>query len=229
MPRPPPAAIPRKNCKEIYDEMVENNAVPVSGLYMISPDPMKGDFVVYCDMKLAGGGWTVISRRIDGSLDFKVGQEKYLSGFGLYNRNFWLGLERIRILTKSVPMELWVGMESYETPNDDEPRRTWAHARYNYFQVGDRASQYTLTVGDFDQNNSTVYSDTFSTQHNGRAFRSDCASRGGWWYRTCGDSSVTGTYYQTKTVTGDPGISWEGYMGKDVSLKTIIMAVRPTS
>ena len=213
--------------------MVAANMQPVSGLYMINPDPMRGDFVVYCDMKLAGGGWTVISRRIDGSLDFKVEIEKYRSGFGMFNHNFWLGLERITCLTKSAPMELWIGMESYEVPNsysDWEPRKTWAHARYNYFIVGDRASHYTVTVGNFNQSNSTVYGDTFATDNNGRPFRSDCASRGGWWYRTCSDASgLTGTYYPTKTVTDDPGVSWEGYMGKDVSLKTVIMAIRPTT
>ena len=212
--------------------MTQAGTQPMSGLYMINPDPMRGDFVVYCDMKLAGGGWTVISRRIDGSLDFKVGKDVYQAGFGRYNHNFWLGLERIRSLTARTTMELWVGMESYEVPNsstDWEPRHTWAHARYKYFVIGDRASHYTLTVGNFDQTNSTVYNDTFATEHNGKAFRSDCASRGGWWYKTCSDSSLTGTYYQTKTVTGDPGMSWEGYQGKDVSLKTVIMAVRPIS
>ena len=204
---------------------------------MINPDPTKGDFVVYCDMKLAGGGWTVIFRRVDGSLDFRVADwEDYKTGFGKFGGNFWLGLEKIRMLTQSASMELWVGMESYETTDskvDWKPLDTWRHAHYKYVSIGDERSHYTLTIGEYDQVNSTA-NDSFSKSHNGRKF-ARCPNSGGhygggWWYNSCSDSSLTGVYYNTKDVTGDDyGVSWEGWYGKQVSLKTVVLAVRPRS
>lgn len=44
----------------------------MSGLYKIDPDGL-GEFEVFCDQKTAGGGWTVIQRRQDGSVDFYKG------------------------------------------------------------------------------------------------------------------------------------------------------------
>ena len=210
--------------------MEDPHDMPESGLYMISPDPSRGEFVVYCDMRLPGRGWTIISRRANNLLNFNVGKEQYVSGFGRYNSNFWLGLERIKSLTESTVMELWVGLESFENIDSVQnwtPQDTWAHARYKFFFVGDKASDYTLTVGQFDHVNSTV-GDSFSTVHNGKRF-SHCASRGGWWYNTCNDSSLTGVYYNSKTVTGDAGITWEGWYGNNVSLKSVVMAVRPAN
>ena len=203
---------------------------------MINPDPSKGDFVVYCDMRLAGGGWTVIFRRVDESLDFRVGWEKYKTGFGKFSRNFWLGLERIRMLTASDNMDLWIGMESFETEStsgdtDRKPLDRWRHVLYKNFVVGDERSDYTLTVGNYDREGSNV-NDSFSNMHNGKRFFINCLGssghkRGGWWYGSCQDSSLTGVYYKSKTVTGDAGISWEAWYGKHVSLKTVVMAIRP--
>ena len=37
---------------------------------------------VYCDTVTAGGGWLVIQRRIDGSVDFNRYRSEYEDGFG---------------------------------------------------------------------------------------------------------------------------------------------------
>lgn len=50
--------------------------------------------------------WLIIQRKIDDSLDFRVGWEKYKKGFGDVNRNFWLGLENMHRLTRGGEFEL---------------------------------------------------------------------------------------------------------------------------
>ena len=56
-----------KNCAEIY-----NNSSKASGVYQVNPDGL-GAFRVYCAQTTAQGGWTVLQKRLDGSVDFYRG------------------------------------------------------------------------------------------------------------------------------------------------------------
>ena len=49
---------------------------------------------------LGVSAWTVIQRRVDGSVDFFRGWREYRNGFGTFRGEFWLGLQRIHELTK---------------------------------------------------------------------------------------------------------------------------------
>jgi len=83
-----------RNCADLYKA-----GERISGVYTIKPDD--GDpFDVYCDQKTAGGGWTVIQKRLDGSVDFYRGWADYKRGFGNLNGEFWLGLDKMHRLTK---------------------------------------------------------------------------------------------------------------------------------
>ena len=56
-----------KNCAELY-----KSGQRISGVYTIDPDG-SGAFGVFCDQTTAGGGWTVLQKRLDGSVDFYRG------------------------------------------------------------------------------------------------------------------------------------------------------------
>ena len=105
-----------------------------SGIYTIDPDNT-GAFDVYCDQKTAGGGWTVFQKRLDGSVNFYRGWDKYKGGFGNKNGEFWLGLEKIHRLTKE-QSRLRVDLEDFENQT--------AYAEYASFGVGDEQSKYKL-------------------------------------------------------------------------------------
>ncbi|KAF6022118.1 hypothetical protein EB796_019572 [Bugula neritina] len=47
------------------------------------------EFDVYCEFD-SEHGWTVIQRRLDGSVDFYRGWDDYVAGFGNLSREHWL-------------------------------------------------------------------------------------------------------------------------------------------
>ena len=108
-------------------------------MYTIDPDGL-GAFNVSCDMT-SGGGWTVFQRRMDGSVDFYRGLDDYKEGFGDMNGEFWLGLDKINRLSKSVENILRVDLEDFE----NEIR----YAQYSTFAVANEVDKYKLTVGGY--------------------------------------------------------------------------------
>ena len=72
----------------------------VSGVYLFDPDGL-GAFNVYCDQATAGGGWTVVQEKMDGSVNSNSTQDDYKHGFGNLVGEFWLGLDKINRLTRN--------------------------------------------------------------------------------------------------------------------------------
>ncbi|ALC40378.1 maker623 [Drosophila busckii] len=93
-------------------------------------------FKVPCDSKFAGNGWTVIQRRLDGSVSFDRNWEEYKNGFGDLRGNFWLGLEKLHLITKFHPHELYIQLEDFK----NETR----YARYSNFIIGNEAQAFEL-------------------------------------------------------------------------------------
>ena len=83
---------------------------------------------VSCDSETADGGWTVIQRRVDGSVDFNRPWSDYEKGFGDLNGEFWYGLRTMNCLTQTSQWELRIDFE-YENGT-----RSYLH--YNEFKVG---------------------------------------------------------------------------------------------
>ena len=126
--------IVKKNCAELYKSGRRNSRV-----YTIDPDG-SGAFDVFCDQKAAGGGWTVIQKRFDGSVDFQRGWNDYKRGFGSLNGEFWLGLDKMNRLTKT-KSRLRVELE--------DTKGNTAYAEYDFFAVASERALYKMSLGNY--------------------------------------------------------------------------------
>ena len=148
----------------------------------------------YCDTTSGGGGWLVVQRRQDGSVDFNRGWVDYEDGFGSLTGEFWYGLRPLHCLTNQGQWEL---LRIDYTLTDG----TKGYLSYSSFKIGPASSNYILSISGFK---GTSSSDPFSTFHqlNGMPFttkdqdndrwsRDNCAvnfaggNAGGWWYNAC--------------------------------------------
>lgn len=86
-----------------------------------------------CDMETAGGGWTVIQSRQDGSLDFNRTWQEYREGFGSPQGEHWLGNAALHALTSAGQHQLRVELEDWH-----QQKR---HATYNNFKVASEAQR----------------------------------------------------------------------------------------
>ena len=128
--------VKNRNCADLF-----KSGERISGVYTISPDSSRGPFDVYCDHKTAGGGWTVIQKRLDGSVDFYRGWADYKCGFGNLNGEFWLGLDKMHQLTKA-------GRNIIRIELEDIKGKT-AYADYDMFAVASERAKYQLSLGTY--------------------------------------------------------------------------------
>ncbi|XP_066918087.1 ficolin-1-like [Clytia hemisphaerica] len=161
-------------------------------------------------MELAGGGWTVLQQRVDGSVSFDREWVAYKHGFGTFNGNFWLGNDRIHNLTTSnIQNELLFDL----TTLDDSK----FYPAYDNFKVDGENERYKLTVGGYV--NKEMTGDSFTSSmadsldyHNGMEFSTkdrdhdtkadqNCAAtrQSGWWFIGCWRVSLNGVYGESDT------------------------------
>lgn len=181
-------------------------------------------FYVLCDHETAGHGWLVIQQRINGIEDFNRDWTKYRDGFGAFQNDFFLGLEKIHQLTISQRYELYIYMENYKIGN------TWAH--YDDFHVGSESEGYKLSkLGKFNgntlKNNLALHEgNKFSTydRDNDNWDIVNCARdhTGGWWFGNCGYCNLNGKFIN-KNEWGMKAVYWEDYN----PLKKVKMLIRP--
>ncbi|KAI4897231.1 hypothetical protein NFI96_005581, partial [Prochilodus magdalenae] len=80
------------DCEDVF-----HNGSIHSGVYTIYPGGPEKPVEVYCDMGCdeydghKDGKWTVIQKRIDGSVNFYRPWEQYKNGFGNVSGEYWLG------------------------------------------------------------------------------------------------------------------------------------------
>jgi len=146
------------------------------------------------------GNWIVVQQRIDNSTDFGRNWAEYRDGFGVYNANYWMGLEKIHQLTISDQYKLRIEVY-YPT------LQQWRSAEYSSFVIDDEANNYTLHVSGFsgDADNGLQWSADSGKMHDGMQFSTPdvdndknatrhCANifSSGWWFNACDYVNLNG-------------------------------------
>lgn len=144
--------------------------------------------MVSCDNDIEGGGWTVIQRRINGSVDFYRNWSEYKKGFGDINGEFFIGMDKLHALTTTLkPVELLIQLKDF---ND-----TMVFAKYTEIEVGSEAELYKLKkVGKYSGDATNCFGPhegfSFSTKdrNNDETTSINCpvSRKGAWWYHGCG-------------------------------------------
>ncbi|XP_065895658.1 fibrinogen C domain-containing protein 1-B-like [Dysidea avara] len=157
----------------------------------------------FCDTLTAGGGWLVIQRRQDGSVDFNRDWVDYEDGFGSLIGEFWYGLRAIHCLTNRGQWELRI---DYTFTNE-----TKGYLSYSNFRIGPATEQYPLTISGFDGVTTNPFSYIngmkFTTRDRDNDLCNDnCAvqghggNAGGWWYACCSIIHLNHQYNHNQTI-----------------------------
>ncbi|KAM8713609.1 hypothetical protein ACLKA7_013861 [Drosophila subpalustris] len=195
-----------------------------TGVYQILiPEYSVHPFLVSCDEDTQGGGWTILLRREDGSVKFYRYWNDYKNGFGNVNGEFFIGLDKLHVLTKGLDQELLFVME-------DSKGQT-KFAKYDLFAIGSEKDLYVLhTLGDFSGDAGDSFSGQLSYKFTTRdrdndVYTGNCAQeyKAGWWYNKCHGSNLMGVYNETAY---GKGINWGTFNGLNDSLKRVKMMIR---
>ncbi|XP_069487412.1 fibrinogen gamma chain [Ambystoma mexicanum] len=236
---------------------VANKGAKTSGLYFIKPAKAKQQFLIYCEIDSSGNGWTVLQRRLDGSVDFKKNWIQYKEGFGYLSPNdqteFWIGNEKMHLIStqSAIPYVLRVELQDWNGVK--------SNADYNTFRVGPEADKYRMTYSYFMEGSAGDAfdgydfgddpSDKHYTSHNGMQFSTydsdndkfdgNCAEQdgSGWWMNRCHAAHLNGKYYKggvyTEADAGslgyDNGMIWSTFRSRWYSMKQTTMKLLPVN
>ncbi|PIK51926.1 tenascin [Apostichopus japonicus] len=135
---------------------------------------------------------------VGGSVSFYETWNNYRDGFGDLNSSFWLGNEKLHVISAQRDHQLRIDIW-FNNTNDDS-----SYLHYNLFRVSSEATQYEITLGSYTGSYEYDYMDyhrdmKFSTydQDNDLA-NQNCASTsyhpGGWWFNACHAIMLNGIY-----------------------------------
>ncbi|XP_065901757.1 fibrinogen-like protein 1 [Dysidea avara] len=193
-------------CDLGYGSFAFSRKTKPSGIYII-PNYCKDDHLkaeAYCDTG-NGGGWLVVQRRKDGSIDFNNTWFEYEDGFGKLTGEFWYGLRALHCITRQGSWEMRIDIKY----NDG----TSNFLQYEQFKVASAKDNYKLSVGGFHGSTSD-----YMAYYNGMAFTTkdvdndqfngyNCAitnfgvdrPTGGWWYKSCHSNIMPNMLYTRQT------------------------------
>ena len=144
-------------------------------------------------------GWIIIHQHLGYSFNWNLPWSHYKAGFGSINADFWLGLEKVHLLTNCQPYRLRVEVQQWST-------NLWFSAEYWSFKIGDGLNdEYRLEVSGYsgDAGDWLQYEGDGDGNHDGMEFTTydqdndkysgNCASyyRGGWWFNYCFTACLT--------------------------------------
>ncbi|XP_016896780.1 angiopoietin-1 [Cynoglossus semilaevis] len=211
-----------RDCADLYQAGFRKNAV-----YTIHINPQETK-KVFCNMETAGGGWTVIQRREDGSVDFQKTWKEYKTGFGSVTAEHWLGNEYVYQLTSQRQYVLRVELTDWDGHQ--------AFSLYDRFKIGSEKQNYRLFLKSHSgtagrQSSLVIHGADFSTKD---MDNDNCLCKcalmftGGWWFDACGPSNLNGMYFTHGQHIGKQnGIKWHYFKGPSYSLRATAMMIRP--
>ena len=208
-----------------------------SGTYTLHPINASSPLDVYCDMETDGGGWTVLLKRQDGSVDFYLNWTDYKNGFGNLEGEHWLGLDNIHLLThqSSDPPQLRVDLADWESmtlqsmTSSQLVMRTvttlsLCQGTRMPVQLETHSHHTTMDRGSAHLTETMIWLyTTFADGHCAVFFH------GPWWHRDCYHSLLTGKYFTSGGTRSSPpyGIIWSSWKGFEYSLRYADMKIRP--
>lgn len=214
-----------RDCQELFEEGERQ-----SGLFQIQPQGSL-PFLVNCKMT-SDGGWTVIQRRQDGSVDFNQPWEAYKTGFGDPQGEFWLGLEKMHLILGDHDSHLAVQLQDWE-----------GNAKSLQFPIRlggeDTAYSLQLTAPMASELGATTMTPSslslpFSTWDQDHDLHGDknCAKSlsGGWWFGNCSHSNLNGQYFHSipqQRQQRKKGIFWKTWRGRYYPLQATAMLIQP--
>ena len=156
-------------------------------------------------LTVMGGGWLVVQRRKDGSVDFNRTWVEYEEGFGDLDGEFWYGLRPLHCLTKHGRWQLRIDFTFING--------TKSFLFNDKFAVGPASSKYDLSVSrtsgfnvdPFHEHSLVSMRFTTKDSDNDLSSRHNCALNGrdgtyagGWWHRDCSLIHLNHQYVQIR-------------------------------
>ena len=160
--------------------------------------------LAYCDTNNGGGGWLVVQRRQDGSVDFNRTWLEYEDGFGKLAGEFWYGLRALHCLTGQGGWEMRMDIKLANGTN--------IFLQYKQFKIASAKDKYKLTVGGFQGTTTDpmayhngMYFTTKDSDHDKSsgncALSSPSKPQGGWWYNRCWEINLNNYYNHSEYNT----------------------------
>ena len=144
----------------------------------------------YCDTLTNGGGWLIVQRRQDGSVDFNRGWADYEDRFGSLTGEFWYGLQSLHCLTNQGQWEMRINFILTDG--------TKSYISYSSFKIRPASSNYQLSISGYKGitsydpiiGSSTNYKGFTTKDRDNDGWKYNCAVddvsyAGGWWYHRC--------------------------------------------
>ena len=173
------------------------------------------------------GHWTVIQRRVDGSVVFNHNWDAYKKGFGYSNGDFWLGNDVIHELTHQSNHELKLVLTEFANVT--------YYLKYKTFNISDEYHGYRLFLTGYSGTvcdclggvNGTKFStydkinDIWSSKQCAITFN------GAWWDSICDGSNLNGPYiHGNQSSIYTDGIEWSCWAGQPYLMKETTMMIK---